>query len=151
MKSNLKFFKKKKSLPVDKFFQKIYKDVMEDPLYVMPIIDLYVKGESLWIVTNSNDQKDKPRLSNTLVHFRQGNVKGWEEGDEKLVKHDKIRYNHRKQHLEFFPRVLRKPLLSLRVGRCIGDNNDKYSKVNYDKRFYDFTNNRIIFLLDNKK
>ena len=124
---------------------------MEDPLYVMPIIDLYVKGESLWIVTNSNDQKDKPRLSNTLVHFRQGNVKGWEEGDEKLVKHDKIRYNHRKQHLEFFPRVLRKPLLSLRVGRCIGDNNDKYSKVNYDKRFYDFTNNRIIFLLDNKK
>ena len=135
----------------DKFFQKIYKDVMEDPLYVMPIIDLYVKGESLWIVTNSNDQKDKPRLSNTLVHFRQGNVKGWEEGDEKLVKHDKIRYNHRKQHLEFFPRVLRKPLLSLRVGRCIGDNNDKYSKVNYDKRFYDFTNNRIIFLLDNKK
>ena len=135
----------------DEFFQKIYKDVMENPLYIMPIIDLYVKGEHLWIVTNSNNQKEQPRLSNTLVHFRQGNIKGWEQGDEKLVKHDKIRYNHRKEHLEFFPRMLRKPLLSMRVGRCITNKNDKYSKVNYDKRFYDFTNNRIIFLLEDKK
>jgi hypothetical protein len=135
----------------DELFQKIYKDVMEDPMYVMPIIDLYVKGESLWIVTNSNDQKEQPRLNSTLVHFRQGNIKGWEQGDEKLVKHDKIRYNHKKQHLEFFPRMLRKPLLSMRVGRCISDNKDKYSSVDYDKRFYDFTNNRIIFLLENKK
>ena len=44
----------------DDLFHKVYKDVIEDPLYVMKIIDLYVKGESLWIVTNSNDKKEQP-------------------------------------------------------------------------------------------
>ena len=135
----------------DDLFHKVYKDVIEDPLYVMKIIDLYVKGESLWIVTNSNDKKEQPRLSNTLVHFRQGNIKEWENGDEKLVQYGDMRYNHKRHHLEFFPRMLRKPLLSMRVGRCITNKSDKYSKVNYDKRFYDFTNNRIIFLLEDKK
>jgi hypothetical protein len=135
----------------DLIFSRIYKDVMEDPLYIMKIIDLYIKGEHLWIVTNSNDKKEQPRLTNTLVHFRQGNIKEWQEGDEKLVKYGTLRYNRKKEHLEFFPRLLRKPLLSMRVGRCISDNTDKYSKINYDKRFYDFTNNRIIFLMENKK
>jgi|TARA_B110000438_G_scaffold273830_1_gene293531 hypothetical protein len=135
----------------DDIFHQIYKDVMEDPLYIMKIIDLYVKGDHLWIVTNSNDKKEKPRLSNTLVHFRQGSVKEWEDGDEKLVKYGDIRYNHKKGQLEFFPRMLRKPLLSMRVGRCITNSNDKYRKVDYDKRFYDFTNNRIIFLMENKE
>ena len=54
----------------DLIFSRIYKDVMENPLYIMPIIDLYIKGEHLWIVTNSNDKKEQPRLTNTLVHFK---------------------------------------------------------------------------------
>jgi hypothetical protein len=45
----------------DRLFKMVYKDVLEDPLYVMPIIDLYVKQDKLWIVTNSNDQKEQPR------------------------------------------------------------------------------------------
>lgn len=135
----------------DRIFNMVYKDVMEDPLYIMPIIDLYVKQDKLWIVTNSNDQKEQPRLGNTLVHFRKGTIEEWKEGDEKLVKHDKIKYNHKKQHLEFFPRMLRKPLLSMRVGRCYSDIDAVHNKVNYDKRYYDFTNDRIIFLLGDKK
>jgi len=135
----------------DKMFNVVYKDVLEDPLYVMPIIDLYVKQDKLWIVTNSNDQKEQPRLSSTLVHFRKGNIKDWEEGDEKLVKHNDIRYNHKKLHLEFFPKFLRKPLLSMRVGRCYSDKYKGYSKINYDKRYYDFTNDRIILLLEDVK
>ena len=31
------------------------------------------------------------------------------------------------------------------------DNMREFIKINYDKRFYDFTNNRIIFLMDDKK
>jgi len=135
----------------DKMFNVVYKDVLEDPLYVMPIIDLYVKQDKLWIVTNSNDQKEQPRLSNTLVHFRKGSIKEWEEGDEKLVKHNDIRYNHKKLHLEFFPKFLRKPLLSMRIGRCYSDKDKGYSKINYDKRYYDFTNDRIILLLEDVK
>ena len=55
------------------------------------------KEISLWIVTNSNDKKEQPRLSNTLVHFRQGNIKEWENGDEKLVQYGDMRYNHKRQ------------------------------------------------------
>ena len=75
--------------------------------------------------------------------------KDFVEGDEKLVMHKKIRYNNKRNQLEFFPRFLRKPLLSMRVGRYYGLNKGKCN-IDYDKRYYDFKNDRMIFILENK-
>jgi hypothetical protein len=131
-------------------FNKIYGTFIDDIEHKMPLLDLYVKGNKLWIVTNSNDMKEQPRLNTSLVHFRQGSIKDWEEGDEKLVTHGKMKFNYKSNQIEFFPRKLRKPLLSLRVGRYFGDDHDKKCDIDYDNRFYDFKNDRMIFILEKK-
>ena len=134
----------------DKTFNSIYREHVDEIEHKMPLIDLYVKGKRLWVVTNSNDMKEQPRLTRSIVHFRKDNAKDFVEGDEKLVIHKKIRYNNKRNQLEFFPRFLRKPLLSMRVGRYYGLNRGKCN-INYDKRYYDFKNDRMIFILENKK
>lgn len=133
----------------DEIFTKIYGTYMDDIEYKMPLIDLYVKGGKLWVVTNSNDMKEQPRLNRSIVHFRRGSIDEWKEGDEKLVVHDKLQFNFGKNQLEFFPRFIRKPLLSMRVGRYYGDKIKK-CKIDYDKRYYDFKSDRMIFILENK-
>ncbi len=133
----------------DKMFNAIYREHVDDLEHKMPLIDLYVKGQKLWVVTNSNDMKEQPRLDRSIVHFRKDNAKEWIEGDEKLVLHGKIRYNHKKNQLELFPRFLRKPLLSMRVGRFFGNKNGK-CYIDYNKRYYDFKNDRMIFILENE-
>ncbi len=130
-------------------FNKIYGRNVDDIEHKMPIIDLYVKNDKLWIVTNSNDMKEQPRLSRSIVHFRRGSADEWKEGDEKLVIHGKLQFNFDKNQLEFFPRFLRKPLLSMRVGRYFGDYVKK-CKINYDRRYYDFKNDRMLFILEDK-
>lgn len=134
----------------DRIFKAIYREHMDDVEYKMPLIDLYVKGERLWVVTNSNDMKEQPRLTRSIVHFRKDNAKDYVEGDEKLVTHGKVRYNEKRNQLEFFPRLLRKPLLSMRVGRYFGINEGKCN-IDYDKRYYDFKNDRMIFILEDQK
>ena len=134
----------------DRMFKAVYREHMDDVEYKMPLIDLYVKGERLWVVTNSNDMKEQPRLTRSIVHFRKDNAKDYVEGDEKLVTHGKVRYNEKRNQLEFFPRLLRKPLLSMRVGRYFGMNEGKCN-IDYDKRYYDFKNDRMIFILEDQK
>jgi len=133
----------------DKTFNSIYREHVDEIEHKMPLIDLYVKGKRLWVVTNSNDMKEQPRLTRSIVHFRKDNAKDFVEGDEKLVIHKKIRYNNKRNQLEFFPRFLRKPLLSMRVGRYYGLNKGKCN-IDYDKRYYDFKNDRMIFILESK-
>ena len=133
----------------DKTFNSIYREHVDEIEHKMPLIDLYVKGKRLWVVTNSNDMKEQPRLTRSIVHFRKDNAKDFVEGDEKLVMHKKIRYNNKRNQLEFFPRFLRKPLLSMRVGRYYGLNKGKCN-IDYDKRYYDFKNDRMIFILESK-
>ena len=134
----------------DKTFNSIYREHVDEIEHKMPLIDLYVKGKRLWVVTNSNDMKEQPRLTRSIVHFRKDNAKDFVEGDEKLVIHKKIRYNNKRNQLEFFPRFLRKPLLSMRVGRYYGLNKGKCN-IDYDKRYYDFKNDRMIFILESKE
>ena len=134
----------------DRMFEAVYREHVDDVEYKMPLIDMYVKGERLWVVTNSNDMKEQPRLTRSIVHFRKDNAKDYVEGDEKLVTHGKIRYNEKRNQLEFFPRFLRKPLLSMRVGRYFGIVVGKCN-INYDKRYYDFKNDRMIFILEEEK
>ena len=132
-----------------KTYNNIYKEHVDDIEHKMPLIDLYVKGDKLWVVTNSNDMKEQPRLNRSIVHFRKDNAKEWIEGDEKLVIHGKMRFDYKKNQLEFFPRKLRKPLLSMRVGRYFGLKEGKCA-IDYDKRYYDFKNDRMIFILEEK-
>lgn len=133
----------------DTMFKAVYREHINDLEYKMPLIDLYVKGEKLWIVTNSNDMKEQPRLDRSIVHFRKDNANEWIEGDEKLVTHGKIRFNNKTNQLEFFPRFMRKPLLSIRVGRYFGLKKGKCN-IDYDKRYYDFKNDRMLFILEEK-
>ena len=134
----------------DRMFEAVYREHVDDVEYKMPLIDLYVKGERLWVVTNSNDMKEQPRLTRSIVHFRKDNAKEYVEGDEKLVTHGKVRYNEKRNKLEFFPRFLRKPMLSMRVGRYFGIVVGKCN-IDYDKRYYDFKNDRMIFILEEEK
>ena len=134
----------------DRMFEAVYREHVDDVEYKMPLIDMYVKGERLWVVTNSNDMKEQPRLTRSIVHFRKDNAKEYVEGDEKLVTHGKVRYNEKRNQLEFFPRFLRKPMLSMRVGRYFGIVVGKCN-INYDKRYYDFKNDRMIFILEEEK
>jgi hypothetical protein len=131
-------------------YKKIYGEKFDLLEYKVDLVDLWIKGDKLWIVTNTNDQKEQPQLSRTLVHFRQGSIDNWKEGDEKLVLHGKIRFNLKRDHVEFFPRFLRKPLLWLRVGRFHGKRDDKYKQIDYEQRFYDFHNDRIVFVCEDK-
>lgn len=132
------------------YFEKVYADKIKELEYKVDLVDLWVKKDKLWIVTNTNDMKEQPRLSSTLVHFRRGTIDEWKEGDEKLVLHDKLRFSMKHNRLEFFPRFLRKPLLWLRVGRYYGDTYKKHMKLDYSKRYYDFSNDRIIFICEEK-
>lgn len=128
-------------------FERIYGEKFYQPEYNTKLIDLYVKGDKLWIVTNTNDQKQQPQLHRTLVHFRNNTISDWEEGDEKLVLHNKMRVNFETGNIEFFPRFLRKPLLVLRYGRYYGKKQHKKRKIDFDLRCYDFHNDRMIFIL----
>tara|TARA_R100000406_G_scaffold51754_1_gene35201 strand:- start:652 stop:1098 length:447 start_codon:yes stop_codon:yes gene_type:complete len=131
-------------------FQSVYGKYFDDVLFKMPLIDIYLKKDKLWIVTNSNDMKEQPRLERTIVHFRSGNVEEWKDGDEKLVKYNDVRFNCKTSNVEFFPRFLRKPLLRMRIGRYFGNVDDKCHDIDYSQRFYDYTNDRIIFVLERK-
>ena len=131
-------------------FQSVYGKYFDDVLFKMPLIDIYLKKDKLWIVTNSNDMKEQPRLERTIVHFRSGNVEEWKDGNEKLVKYNDVRFNCKTGNVEFFPRFLRKPLLRVRIGRYFGNVDDKCHDIDYSQRFYDYTNDRIIFVLERK-
>ena len=131
-------------------FKRIYGDKFDLLEYNIPLRDLWIKDGKLWIVTNTNDQKQQPELFRSLVHFRNGSIDEYRTGGEKLVLHGKMRINFKKGKLEFFPRFLRKPLLSLRYGRFYGDVKDKKRKIDYNQRFYDFHNDRMIFILEEK-
>lgn len=131
-------------------FKRIYGERFDQLEYKVPLNDLWINKDKLWIVTNTNDQKQKPDLFRSMVHFRNGTIEEWRDGNEKLVLHGKMRINLKTEKLEFFPRFLRKPLLSIRYGRFYGDVKDKKRKINYDLRFYDLHNDRMIFILEDE-
>ena len=58
-------------------YDKAYKDRAGQSFYDIKIMELYVKenkkGEpKLWVVTETNQMKESPRLERTIVHFRNG-------------------------------------------------------------------------------
>ena len=132
-----------------KEFERFYKGLIDEPLKKIQIVDFYIKNKSkLWVVTNSNDLKEKPRLQKSLVHFRNGNISGYEEDDVVLVLHDKVTFDKKHMKLNFFPRFLRKPMMQWRVDRYItGNTLKKEKKIDYSHKFYDFEMDRINLIL----
>lgn len=132
-------------------FEKFNKANFNEIFKTTKIIDLYVHDKTkLWVVTNTNDLKERPHLQKSLVHFRNSTCEEYKTDKTKLVLHNKIKFNPKKMCIDIFPRFLRKPELRWRVDKYINGSNNKKSKmIDYDNRFYDFENNRINFILKN--
>jgi hypothetical protein len=130
-------------------YRSVYKNKSDSILFETDVKDFYIKGDKLWIVTNTNLEKERPDLSRSIVHFRNNDISKWEEGDERLVKYEESRYNPKTDKLEFCTRHFRKPLLIMRVGRFHGDKPKKPVKLDWTYRMYDISLDRINLVLCN--
>ena len=132
-----------------KEYVKYNKDNLNELVKSSKIVDLYIHDKTkLWVVTNTNDLKERPLLQKSLVHFRNGNVNEYKTDQSKLILHDKIKFNPKKMQIDIFPKFLRKPELRWRVDRYINSSNNKKSKIiDYDHRFYDLETDRLSFML----
>ena len=130
-------------------YDKIYGLEREDEQRETKLRDLYVREGKLFIVTNTSMHKEQPQIARSFVHFRNGNLGEWENGEEKLVLHSSLKFNEKKNKLELFPKFLRKPLLALRVDRFYGDST-KNKKIDYGNRFYDLFRDRINLVMCDK-
>jgi len=125
-----------------------YGEKINSEMFQTKIKEMYVtKDEKLWVVTNFTEQAAKPQLNRSIVHFYAGEVAYYKKGDEKLVVEGKISYNPKKDWVEIYSRILRKPEVFFRIGRLYGDKPVKRTKIDYKHRFYDFTSNRINLIL----
>tara|TARA_B100000029_G_scaffold241908_1_gene239209 strand:+ start:830 stop:1273 length:444 start_codon:yes stop_codon:yes gene_type:complete len=129
-------------------YEKMYKDFQDDPMRESPLLDLYVNKDKLYVITNTNMHKEQPRMEKTIVHFRNGDLGKWAKEDDKLVKYNTLRFNKKKNCIEFFPRFLRKPLLSLRIGRFYGELEKSKCGIDYSLRYYDLMMDRINLVLE---
>ena len=130
-------------------YRAVYKNKSDSILFETDVKDFYIKGDKLWIVTNTNLEKERPDLSRSIVHFRNNDISKWEEGDEKLVKYDESRYNPKTDQIEFCTRRFRKPMMVMRVGRFHGDKPKKPLKLDWTYRMYDISLDRINLVLCN--
>ena len=136
-------------------YEKVYEGRIGEKFVDVNIDELYVKenkkGEpKLWVVTETNQMKESPRLEKTVVHFRNGSADGYFEGDETKVFSDTVKYNPKSNRLEFFPQLLRKPLLEFRVDRFYGDKPKRRRTVKWSEKFYDLSTDRVNFILSSK-
>lgn len=129
-------------------YKRIYGMFADNPMHHVELIDMFIKGDKLWIITNTSELKEKPLLTRTLVHFRNGSANEYMDGDEICIKYDKIRYNSCKNQIELYPRLLRKPLMTIPVGRYYGEKVKGKKKINYEYRFYDLIKDRINLVIE---
>jgi len=124
-------------------YEKYYGREREDLTNEAILIDLYVnpKKEKMYVITNTSNDKVRMSERYTINHIRNEDFKNeYITEDCKLVTDNDILYKN--GYLELFPRFLRKPLMKLRVDRCIGGKINK-SKIDLRKMKYDFIRDRI--------
>ena len=90
---------------------------------------------------------EHPDVSRSISCFQLNNIKKHLKGDEKLVLHDKISFNPKKQTVEFLSRKLRKPVMAIRVGRFWGDLPEKTKKVDSNYKFFNVLYNKVDLVL----
>ena len=81
-----------------KEFENYYKGYTEDSFKTLKIIDMYIHDEDrLWVVTNTNDEKERPMLQKSLCHFRNGSVEEYKTDKTVLVVFEKIKFDFKKK------------------------------------------------------
>lgn len=124
-------------------YSRFYGREREDLTFEAVLIDLYVdtKKQKLFVITNTSNEKERVLNNRTITHIRNESYKTEHLTDECVLVTDKdIVYKN--GYLELFPRFLRKPLMKLRVDRCVGGNINK-NKIDLTQMKYDFTRDRI--------
>ena len=136
-------------------YENLYKGKTEAFTYQTPVLDFFIRptegydvGDSiptnkLWVITHTDKLKQRPSLERTICIFTNGTCFDYLSGSELQVEKDKMIYDPINNMLEFYPRRLRRPLLSLKVDRVVGGRPEKKSKINYKAKYYDMTNDRL--------
>jgi hypothetical protein len=136
-------------------YDNLYKGKQEAYTYETPILDFFIRPtegydvedsiytNKLWVVTQTDKVKMRPSLERTIVHFTNGTCFEFCSGSELQVQKEKVFYNPKNNQLEFYPRMFRTPLLSLKVDKVIGGKPTKKSKIKYRMKYYDMTHDRL--------
>ena len=136
-------------------YENLYKGKQEAYTYETPIIDLFIRPtegydvadsiptNKLWVITQTDKVKMRPSLERTIVHFSNGTCFDFCSGNELQVQKEKVFYNPKNNQLEFYPRTLRRPLLSLKVDKVVGGKPTKKSKIRFKNKYYDMTHDRL--------
>ena len=136
-------------------YENLYRGKSEAFTYQTPILDFFIRPtegydvedstltNKLWVITHTSKLRDRPSLERSICIFANGTCFDYVSGSELQVEKDKVIYNPKNNQLEFYPRKLRKPLLSLRVDKVIGGKPTKKLKINYRAKYYDMTHDRL--------
>ena len=136
-------------------YNNLYRGKDEAFTYQTPILDFFIRPTEgydvadsiptnrLWVITHTDKLKARPSLERSIVHFSNGTCFDYISGSELQVEKDKMFYNPTMNTLEFYPRRLRKPLLSLKVDKVVGGRPKKKSKINFKAKYYDMTHDRL--------
>jgi len=132
----------------EKEYLKIYKGLDKEIMHSAPIIDIFLKEDKkLWVVSKITKNKERPQLGRSIVHFINGTIFDYANGQEIAIEKNNIRYNPKKGVVEFFPKKLRKAELEIRADRFYGDELKKKTNINNTKRYYDISRDRLNFIL----
>tara|TARA_R110002020_G_scaffold475550_1_gene710865 strand:- start:4154 stop:4588 length:435 start_codon:yes stop_codon:yes gene_type:complete len=128
--------------------KKLYGVQLNEEMYCIKITDMFLKpNDVLWIIEEYNKIKEQPRIGRSIVHFRNTSFDEYKEGNEKLVLHDKLSFDVKRNKLQIFPKTLRKPEYEVKVDRYYGNPKKKKCKIDYDHRYYDLTSDRVNLVL----
>ena len=129
-----------------------YNRLDKEVMFSAPILDIFLKPDKkLWVVSKISKHKERPQLGRSIVHFVNGTVFDYSEGDERPIRHNSITFNPKKGRIEFFPKKLRSAELEIRVDRFYGAPPNKRAYLDQTKRFYDISRDRLNFILQHEK
>ena len=123
----------------------------KEVMFSAPILDIFLKpNKKLWVVSKITKNKERPQLGRSIVHFVNGTVFEYSDGDERPIRHNSITYNPKKNKVEIFPKKLRDAELWIKVDRFYGMPPNKKVVLDQSKRFYDISRDRLNFIVKNK-
>mgnify|MGYP000032321278 CR=1 FL=1 len=129
-----------------------YHRMDKEIMFSAPILDIFLKPDKkLWVVSKISKHKERPQLGRSIVHFVNGTVFEYSEGNERPILHNSVTFNPKKGRIEFFPKKLRNAELEIRVDRFYGIPPNKRAYVDQTKRFYDISRDRLNFILQHEK
>jgi len=132
-------------------YRRIYHRMDKEVMFSAPILDIFLKPDKkLWVVSKITKNKERPQLGRSIVHFVNGTVFEYSDGNERPVLKNSVVFNPKKGKVEFFPKKLRVAELEIRVDRFYGTPPNKKVILDQSKRFYDISRDRINFILKNK-